>query len=513
MAYVLRNAVKETSTTIGTGNLTLDGASSAGFDTFYHATLSPVGSTFPYVITNAEETFREWGIGTLLTETTFSRAPHASSNGGASLDLEAGTHLVFLSPLAEDFDTFTTTVTVEGLIDDALVPYYDATETNSAISAALVPYATTVSVTSAINTALIPYSTSAQIATLLGDYLTITSAAATYSTPASVTTQINAALVPYVTLTGAQNVSDKTITNSSIGSSNPSTGAFTTVSGTTGTFSGAVSAKHTTDAAPLSVTELVTNGTFTGSLTGWTGTNWSASSNKALHTTGSTAALTQNISVILTLPYVVVVTVSGRTAGSVTPAIGAATGTAISTNTTSTQILYALANGSVALNLTPSTDFDGSLDDVSVKVIDAWTAPFSLLSSGGTPAFEARANTTNLTIGYNVGKYTYTGVNNTVFGINALRSAANASNNTGFGFNVFSLVTTGGSNTAFGALSQQALTTGTLNSSLQQFGVMGGGGGQPREKAMGHSDFKVAHGVEILRAQAEAGQTHKGAMA
>jgi hypothetical protein len=221
MARVLRNRVYETSTTTGTGAITLDGAYAAGFNTFYEAGELIVGDTFPYVITDslAQPTWYEAGEGTLLTTTTFSRDVEDSTNNNALVDLPAGTHIVFLSPLASWLSTLATNADVDDAIADALVPYYTATQTNSAISSALVPYATTVSVTSAINTALIPYSTSAQINTLLGDYLTITNAAATYATPASVTTQINNATILTSQLSGTLAIgqfADNVITSAKI---------------------------------------------------------------------------------------------------------------------------------------------------------------------------------------------------------------------------------------------------------------------------------------------------------
>lgn len=311
MARVWRNAVKETSTTIGDGPLTLDGAYSASFNTFYHPTLSPVGSTGSYTLTNEAETFREWGEWELLDETTLSRTPAADSNGGVPLDLEAGTHIVFITPLAQDFDDVTTgpvaasrvtgvlaTDTIPALAYIPLadigdlpyipigdlngLPYVPTTEqsgrkfaaspadgtsgpiTLRAITAAdlpALPYVASVGLT-------VPTFLSSTPASITGsDTFVVTLATqpanAVFAGPSTgvdatpTFRSLVAADIPTITtaMIGALAVTDtkiadvaaskitgtianaqlpstidgKTITNSSIGSSNPSTGAFTTV--------------------------------------------------------------------------------------------------------------------------------------------------------------------------------------------------------------------------------------------------------------------------------------------
>lgn len=116
---------------------------------------------------------------------------------------------------------------------------------------------------------------------------------------------------------------------------------------------------------------VVTNPTFTTDLTGWTGTNWAQAAGAALHTAGATAALTQNITVENGKTYLVTFVVAGRTAGTVTPGIGAVNGTAVSADGTVSQYITAAASGSVALNFTPSSTFDGSVDTI---VVQEWTA-------------------------------------------------------------------------------------------------------------------------------------------
>lgn len=115
---------------------------------------------------------------------------------------------------------------------------------------------------------------------------------------------------------------------------------------------------------------VVTNPNFTTVLTGWTGTGWAQSAGTALHSAGSTDALTQSLT-LEAKTYLITVTVSGRSAGSVTPGLGAVNGTAIVLDGTYSQLITVAVAGAVALNFTPTTDFDGAIDTVLVQ---EWTA-------------------------------------------------------------------------------------------------------------------------------------------
>jgi hypothetical protein len=113
---------------------------------------------------------------------------------------------------------------------------------------------------------------------------------------------------------------------------------------------------------------LVVNGSFTENATGWTlGTGWSYGSNKVTHTSGTTTVVPNPaLTVTATKIYVVTYTVSGRTTGSVTVSIGGVDGTARSTNGTFSQNITATGTGN--LTFTPTTGFDGSIDEISVNL-------------------------------------------------------------------------------------------------------------------------------------------------
>ena len=99
MAFVLADQVKETTTTAGTGTVTLDGAST-GYQSF--AAIGYANTTY-YTI--AGQTGSEWevGIGTYTASgTTLARTTViSSSNAGALVNFSAGTKDVFVTYPAE----------------------------------------------------------------------------------------------------------------------------------------------------------------------------------------------------------------------------------------------------------------------------------------------------------------------------------------------------------------------------------------------------------------------------
>jgi hypothetical protein len=99
MAFVLADRVKETTTTTGTGTVTLDGAST-GYQSF-----SAIGDGNTTYYTIAGQTSSEWevGIGTYASSgTTLARTTViSSSNAGSLVNFSAGTKDVFVTYPAE----------------------------------------------------------------------------------------------------------------------------------------------------------------------------------------------------------------------------------------------------------------------------------------------------------------------------------------------------------------------------------------------------------------------------
>lgn len=115
----------------------------------------------------------------------------------------------------------------------------------------------------------------------------------------------------------------------------------------------------------------VTNGDFATDLAGWgAGSGWSWSSGTALHTAGSTDAFSQDFTAIAGVSYRITVTVTG-TAGTLTPNVGPTSGTPIAAGAgVVTQVIVAPSSGTLWIGFTPTTDFDGAIDDVLVEPLN-----------------------------------------------------------------------------------------------------------------------------------------------
>jgi hypothetical protein len=104
-------------------------------------------------------------------------------------------------------------------------------------------------------------------------------------------------------------------------------------------------------------------------LSAWTiGTGWSGAYNIFTHTSGTTA-LSSNFAAVALQAYSLIVTITGRTAGTVTATFGGGTTGAISATTTT--VITASTTGNLVV--TPTTDFDGTIS-ISLKVSAAASA-------------------------------------------------------------------------------------------------------------------------------------------
>ena len=217
---------------------------------------------------------------------------------------------------------------------------------------------------------------------------------------------------------------------------------------------------------------LLSNGDFaSGDFTSWTaGANWSVVSNAALHTAGSVEALSQNISVTNGTTYQIEWTDTGATAGTYTFSIGGVTSrvynyweSASNKRTT----IVASGTGSQSFVLTPSSTYNGSIDDLTVRAITAYpSAVAHFNNSDGTEGVTIRSGGTGLDntfVGKNSGIRNTTGNNNSALGVNALYSNTTGYNNTAHGVNALYSNTTGNNNSAHGVNALRSNTTGYNN--------------------------------------------------
>ena len=122
MAFILKDRVKESTTTTGTGNISLGGAL-ATFETF-QSYLSNGDTTF-YAIAHTSSGVDEWevGLGTWNTGNTLSRTTVlAGSNGTSAVTFSAGTKDVFMTypaskAIVSGEDAAFANITVTGTVD------------------------------------------------------------------------------------------------------------------------------------------------------------------------------------------------------------------------------------------------------------------------------------------------------------------------------------------------------------------------------------------------------------
>lgn len=99
--FLYADRVQDTTTTTGTGNLTLSGSAPTGFQTFNAA--FGTNTYFYYTVATAGSSEWEVGEGHLSASTTLVRDTiQASSNAGAAVNFSAGTKNIFCTIAAYD---------------------------------------------------------------------------------------------------------------------------------------------------------------------------------------------------------------------------------------------------------------------------------------------------------------------------------------------------------------------------------------------------------------------------
>ena len=244
MALVLKDRVREQSTTTGSSTLTLSGAV-VGYQAFSAAIGN--GNTTYYAISNPGTTEWEVGIGTVGAGTLARTTILASSNGGAAVNFTAGSKDVFCTYPAEKSvnedaagvvtlasSVLTTTDINGGTIDDTVIGGASPAAGTFTTATATTGNITTVNATT-VNTTNLDL-TNLEVTNIKAKDGT---ASATIADSTGVMTVASSVLT-------TTDINGGTIDGTAVGLSSASTGAFTTISAT-----GAITSTVTTGTAPL----------------------------------------------------------------------------------------------------------------------------------------------------------------------------------------------------------------------------------------------------------------------
>lgn len=233
-----------------------------------------------------------------------------------------------------------------------------------------------------------------------------------------------------------------------------SSGGFVTLSPTSGNIT--IQGTTATDGPALG-SELL-------STAGWTvPAGWTESPDDVFtHANGGgTAALSHSAVIASATKYQIAWTVSGRTTGSFTIAIGGQSQVA----NTASGTFGPTTTSTAGLTITPTTDFDGVISAFSVKQITAIsTAALALKNSTTAYVWEARAIAqTIVSVGFGALRYNTTGINNSAYGYLALAMNTTGSNNNAFGYTALQNCTVGNQNTGLGFGACFSLINGNNN--------------------------------------------------
>ncbi|HPR10500.1 MAG TPA: tail fiber domain-containing protein, partial [Candidatus Saccharibacteria bacterium] len=210
---------------------------------------------------------------------------------------------------------------------------------------------------------------------------------------------------------------------------------------------------------------LVTSQAFNNA-TYWTCTGWTTTATNATHNVGNTtgcATTGSNLSFSSYEYYEVKFTISGNSnpSNTITPSLGDWNYISYGANQTYTLVMYPTSTGS--LTFTPTSNFNGTISNVSVKLISGSTSVLSVSDSGASwNPIEVRVDG-GVGFGYQTLVNNTTGGGNYAFGSSALNFNTSGNDNSAFGGNALAYNTIGTFNSAFGRYSLWYNSSGSYN--------------------------------------------------
>ena len=481
MALVIKDRVKEQTTTTGTGSVTLTGAV-AGFESF-----SAVGdgNTTYYAIVHQSLSEWEVGLGTYTASgTTLSRDTVLdSSNSGSAVNFSAGVKDVFVTYAADK-------AVYRDASGDVSVTF--ATSATNATTAVSATNATTaVSATNATTAVSATNATSATFATSATNATTaITATSATNATSATFATSATNATTA-ITATSATNATNAVSATFAASATNATT-AIT-----------ATSATNATNAVSATFAASATNATTAVSATNATSATFATSSTNATTAITATSATNATSATFATSATNATTAITATSATNATNAVSA-TFAASATNATTAVSATNATSATFATSATNATNLDGgtvsatsgtfntliasgltypSTDGTTSQIIQtngSGTLSFVSVSGGATDIddlSDAITNSSGATIGLGTGALANddgSANNNTALGYQALNDATTSAFNVAVGYQAMdSLTTSFGYNTAVGYQALEAATTGYGNTALGHTALKG----------------------------------------
>jgi hypothetical protein len=204
----------------------------------------------------------------------------------------------------------------------------------------------------------------------------------------------------------------------------------------------------------------------TGTATGGTGTGFTFAIKQV--TAGDTLVQTASPAMISGQSYQLTFVKSGSAQGAVTVSLGGVTLATAAKFSNAVQTFTFQATGNTTLTITPTADFNGTLDTFVLTHFENTVSPLITFNNQvGNAALEIRTSgTTNTFVGLSAGKRITTGTNNAAFGSNAFVANTTGATNSAFGSNALSANTIGTTNSAFGSNALSANTSGSGNSAF-----------------------------------------------
>jgi len=333
----------------------------------------------------------------------------------------------------------------------------------------------------------------------------------TYTAPFanSVTTNVEAKLSQYVSPTdfgavGNGVTNDTAAIASAI--SNKKSGGVNVVSASAydyGLLNAGFVNVNTENEATIGTNEILSNGTFTGSATGWTLSNFTYSANTITHVAGTVGTATQSIVVKPFRTYLATVTLTTSTFGTVDILVNGTSylesGYQYAVGSTSNQFALLIPDtGSVNFQIACDTAWAGSIDSISlIEVASEWQPntiwaatddtqlripqgiKFGRYNAGNisigdrqTMALIQNAGVWNVAVGARALATNQTGFENTALGTFALQYAT-TSRNTAVGYSALKYLSTGEQNTGIGFKSFAATAGGSRNTGVGHHSGLG----------------------------------------